>query len=114
MHRTLLVAAIGLVALGGSAFAASPAARPVAGWTSGRIERVDAAAHTLVVTHGQRQVTFVLAPDARLLQGARTVSVADLGGDVGREVRVRYTMQGAQRLADQVSVAVAAPHQARK
>ena len=84
MHRTPILATVGLLALAATTFAAP--AKPHEAWASGRIERVDTSAKSLVVTQGTHEMTFVLAADAHLTQGKKSVTPAELGGDVGRAV----------------------------
>ena len=107
MLRTPILAAAGLLALATTTFAGP--AKPHEAWASGRIERVDTTAKSLVVMQGAHEMTFVLAADAHLMQGKKAVTPADLGGDVGRLAKVRYTTNGAQRIADRVEIAEATP-----
>lgn len=106
MRRIALLAFVGLSGLSAAASAA-PATHPAA-WASGRIERFDAGTRTLVLVQGKHDMTFTLAPDARILQGKQTLPTTDLGNDVGRPVRVQYTMTGATRTAQRVQVRDAA------
>lgn len=107
MHRTPILATAGLLALAATTFAAP--AKPHEAWASGRIERVDTSSKSLVVTQGTHEMTFVLAADAHMTQGKKSVTAADLSGDIGRAVKVRYTTSGSQRIADRVDVAETTP-----
>lgn len=107
MLRTPILATVGLLALVTTTFAGP--AKPHEAWASGRIERVDTTAKSLVVMQGSHEMTFVLAGDAHLMQGKKAVAPADLGGDVGRLVKVRYTTSGSQRIADRVEIGEATP-----
>jgi hypothetical protein len=112
MRRIALLAFVGMVGLSAAASAA-PAKHPAA-WATGRIERFDAGTKTLVLAQGKHDMTFTLAPDAHILQGKKALSTADLGSDVGRPVRVQYTMAGATRTAQRVQVRDAAKAKAAK
>jgi hypothetical protein len=107
MFRTPLLATVGLLALAATTFAGP--AKPHETWASGKIERVDTGAKSLVVTQGTHEMTFVLAADAHLTQGKKSVTPAELGSEVGHTVKVRYTTSGTQRIADRVEVADATP-----
>ena len=107
MFRTPILATVGLLALATTTIAGPAKAHEV--WASGRIERVDTAAKSLVVMQGTHEMTFVLAADAHLTQGKKAVTPAELGGDVGRMAKVRYTTSGSQRIADRVEIAEATP-----
>ena len=73
----------------------------------GQIGRVDTAARSVVVKQGKNEITFNLAPDATLTQGATTIQLADLAADAGKPVKVRYTLSGTTKLADRVQVTAA-------
>jgi len=107
MFRTPILAAVALLALATTTIAGPAKAHEA--WASGRIERVDTTAKSLVVMQGTHEMTFVLAADAHLLRGKKAVAPADLGGEVGRLVKMRYTTNGSQRIADRVEIAEAAP-----
>ena len=93
--------------------AAAPAkssapAKPGPAWASGKIERVDAQANTIVIKQGTHEMTFTLASDAKLIQGKKTLQASDLGSGVGKNVKIQYTMSGTTRTASRVEVAEAA------
>lgn len=77
-------------------------------WSSGKIERVDAQANTIVIKQGTHEMTFTLASDAKLIQGKKTLQASDLGSHVGKNVKIQYTMSGSTRTASRVEVAEAA------
>jgi hypothetical protein len=52
-------------------------------------------------------MTFALASDATLTQGAAAIQLSDLAADAGKRVKVRYTMNGTTKLADRVQVTAA-------
>ena len=86
----------------------SAPAKPGPAWANGKIERVDTQANTIVIKQGTHEMTFALASDAKLLQGKKTLQPSDLGNDVGKTVKVQYTMNGTTRTASRVEVAEAA------
>jgi hypothetical protein len=102
MRRIALLGIVGVLGL--SAAASAAPVKPSAAWASGRIERFDAGTNTLVVAQGKHDMTFTLAPDAHILQGKKALTSADLGNDVGRTVRVQYTVAGGNRTAQRVQV----------
>jgi hypothetical protein len=113
MQRTSLLTAVGFFALAGAALA-GPATKTHTAWASGRIARVDSAAHSVVVKQGTHELTFVLAANATLVQGGKTLSPGDLASDVGRAVKVRYSSTAGSKVADRVEVAQAATAMAAK
>jgi hypothetical protein len=115
MRRLLPFTALGILVLSATTFAAP--AKPREAWATGQIERVDTAANSVVVKQGTHEMTFVLASDAHVMQGKKVLQAADLAGDVGRQVKVRYTTNAGTKLADRIEVsarAVEAPAPAAK
>ena len=106
MRCSLPITALGILALAATTFAA-PAKHPEA-WPTGQIERVDTAANSVVVKQGTHEMTFVLAADAHVMQGKKVLQPADLAGDVGRQVKVRYTKNADTKLADRIEVSAPA------
>jgi hypothetical protein len=106
MRRKSLLTVLGMLVIAATTFAA-PAPAPA--WATGKISSFDATAKTIVVKQGTHDMTFVLAPTAQLLQGKKTLQAADLSGDVGRSVKIRYTMAGGKRTADRIEVSEPAP-----
>lgn len=104
--RLFSLATVGFLALASIAGAATPAAKPA--WASGHLGSVDTAAHSVVVKQGKHEMTFQLAPDATVTQGKTTIQANDLSSDIGKPVKVRYTLNGATKLADRLEVADAA------
>jgi hypothetical protein len=107
MRRPSLFTALGVLVVSGMASAA-PAKAPEA-WASGSLDRFDPSTQSVVVKQGTHEMTFVLAADAHLTQGKKSVTPAELGSEVGHTVKVRYTTSGTQRIADRVEVADATP-----
>jgi hypothetical protein len=111
MRTFSLTTTLGILALAVTASAA-PAKKET--WASGQIGKVDTAARSVVVKQGKHEMTFALAPDATLTQGATTIQLADLAADTGKPVKIRYTLNGTTKTADKVQVAAAAPAAAAK
>jgi hypothetical protein len=95
-----------------STFAAP--AKPREAWATGQIDHVDQAARSIVVKQGSHDMTFVLAPNATILEGKKTLQTSDLAGDVGHHVKVRYTMNGDSKVADRIEVSEAAKTHTKK
>ena len=102
MSHTPLLTTIGFLAIAGAGFAA-PAGH-IESWVSGRIARVDAVRHTMVVQQGKHELTYQVASDARVLVGGHAQATTDLRADVGRSVRVRYSTSGTRRIADRIEI----------
>lgn len=106
MTTTPLLATIGFLAMSGAAFA-GPAGQ-VESWASGQIARVDAAAHTVVITQGTHEMTYQLASGAVILVGGHAQPSPNLNADIGRTVRVRYSTTGTKRIADRLEISAPA------
>ena len=104
MRSFSIASTLGILALAVTASAA-PAKKET--WASGHIGSVDTAARSVVVKQGKHEMTFSLAPDATLTQGATTIQLTDLAGDTGKPVKVRYTLKGTTKTADRVEVGAA-------
>ncbi|MGE0815401.1 MAG: hypothetical protein AB7O28_23675 [Vicinamibacterales bacterium] len=104
MQRNSFFLTITFLALAGAAFAA-PTVHEA--WASGRISRFDAATHSVIVSQGRHEMTFVLAPNARLTHGKTALQQQDLASDVGHAVKVRYTTGPTGKVADLVEVGAA-------
>lgn len=102
MRRLSTFTALGVL-VAGMAYAAPTKSQEA--WASGNLDRFDAAARSVVVKQGTHEMTFVLASDAHVMQGKKTLQPSDLSGDVGRKVKVRYTANGATKVADRIEVA---------
>lgn len=102
MQRALSLLAVGALALlvGSTAFAKSGTEK-----FSGTISRIDAAGKTFAVKHGDQELTFQLAADARIMTGARPGSLRTLA--IGESVVVTYTDEGSSHVAQRVEVAKA-------
>jgi len=108
--RTFSIATTaGILALAATTAFAAPAKAPAKkeAWATGQIGSVNAAARSVVVKQGKHEMTFALAPDATLTQGATTIQLTDLAADAGKPVKVRYTLNGTTKTADRVQVGAA-------
>jgi hypothetical protein len=70
----------------------------------GQVSQLDSAARTLAVkpNSGKQEMTFTLAPDAKIMQGAKARSLADL--EVGERVKVSYADEGTAHKAERIEV----------
>ena len=107
MHRHSLVMTLGMLGIAAASFGAP--AKVTEAWATGSLEKFDATAQSVVVKQGTHEMTFALGTEARLMEGKKTLQTSDLTGDIGRRVKVRYTMSGATRLADRIEVQGNAP-----
>ena len=105
MRSFSIASTLGILALAVTASAA-PAKKEA--WASGHIGSVDTSARSVVVKQGKHEMTFAVAPDATLTQGATTIQLNDLASDTGKPVKVRYTMNGTTKTADRLEVGTAA------
>jgi hypothetical protein len=116
VRRFTTMAAAALVALmsGGLAAQQPPAKPPSSPATlapgakeesaTGKIVKFDATSRTLTLQTAKGEERFMLASNAKLNEGSRTLTAADLGGAVGQEAKVRYTTAGGQKTAMAVMV----------
>lgn len=102
MRTFSLATTAGILALAATTAFAAPAKKE--SWATGQIGSVDTAGRSVVVKQGKHEMTFNLAPDATLTQGATTIQLADLAADAGKPVKVRYTLSGTTKLADRIQV----------
>ena len=107
MRRQSIAMTLGMLAIAAASFAAPAKAQEA--WAAGNLEKFDAAAKSVVVKQGTHEMTFTLATDAQLMQGKKALQPGDLAGDVGRRVKVRYTLDGATKRADRIEVQGNAP-----
>jgi hypothetical protein len=86
-----------VTALAGSLVAAlaSPAlAGPKQSSATGTITRVDESAHTLTLTVGHREETFMVSDDTHLRRGPEVVALNDLSAWSGVRAKIRYMDDG--------------------
>jgi hypothetical protein len=97
--RTFILSVLGLATLAGAA-AAQPLPSEV--WAGGVIVKVDTAARTVDVKQGIHEQTYVLASEAEIKDGKK--SLTDLSSALGQQVRLRYTTAGDTRTASKVTL----------
>jgi hypothetical protein len=76
----------------------------------GTIERFEEAARSLVLRTKDALVQFVVAPDAVVRLGSRTLPINDLASHRGRKAKVRYTQADGRRTAHWVVISSDPPH----
>jgi hypothetical protein len=108
----ILLAAVAGVGLGAqttakpktsAATAAAPAA-PKALAATGKIVSFDDASKTLTLSTAKGEEKFVLGSSARLQEGAKTITTANLSSLAGHQAKVRYTASGSDKSAESVMV----------
>ena len=101
MFRSTSFAALGLVALAGTASAQPlPTTKIIAGY----IVSADAAARTIEVKTGQSLQTYTIAENAKLDQGKTSLQAADLANATGQRITIWYTIDGDTRVASRVKL----------
>jgi hypothetical protein len=84
---------------------ASPAwAGPKQSSATGTISRVDESAHTLTLTVGHREETFMVSDATHLRRGPEVVALNDLSAWNGVRAKIRYVDDGGVRRAESVMV----------
>jgi hypothetical protein len=101
-----LTRALGVVLCGGLVVALPwPAfAGPKQSSATGAITRVDESAHTLTLTVGHREETFLVSDDTHLRRGPEVVALTDLSAWNGVRAKVRYVEDRGIRRAESVMV----------
>ncbi len=84
--------------------AAAPTQKPQSEMTAtGAVVKYDPATRILTLTTTRNQQdTFELAAKVTIQEGAKTLTIADLGGATGKEATVRYTESGGKKVASSV------------
>ena len=105
------IAAPPAVAFAGQTLPSTTAAAPAAAEASliGVIERFEEAARRLVLQTKDAHVAFILAADAVVRLGSRTLPANELAAHRGRRAKVRYTQDGNRRTAHSVVISSEAP-----
>jgi hypothetical protein len=85
---------------------------PAHGSISGKLESYDPATRTLKIKAGKNEQQIMLANNAVVHQGAKTLSTDELASKQGQNVKVRYTVSKDQKTADSVTLAGGAPRAA--
>lgn len=113
MSRSLLTPvvtiALALVLAAGTAMAVPLHSRAHA--LIGTLQKVDGQTLTIKTAKGTEDVT--LAPSARIHEGSKTMTVADLNHQTGARVKVRYTEKSGQKQAQSVTVSPSGSQTAR-
>lgn len=135
MNKSLsTLAAIAVLSLGVSAFAAdaapaasasatasaapaadakAPAAKAAKSMTlAGTVVSSDAIANTIVVKGSKGEETFSIAPTAKITMGKKEVKIADVAKD--EKVTVKYTEENGAKTASAVKISAAAAKKADK
>jgi uncharacterized protein YpmB len=112
-----LVAALGGVGYAQTTKSAKPAktsapAAPKAASATGKIVSYDDASKTLTISTSKGEEKFVLGSSAKLNEGAKTITAANLSSLAGQQAKVHYTVSGTDKTAE--SVMVSAPAHASK
>jgi hypothetical protein len=71
----------------------------------GIIDAFEQAARRLVLQSKGERVTFVVAADAVIRLGSRTLTAAELAAHRGRRAKVRFTQSGGRRTAHWIVIA---------
>lgn len=104
------IAAPPAVALAGQTLPLTAAAAPATEASLiGVIERFEEAARRLVLQTKDAHVAFILAADAVVRLGSRTLPANELAAHRGRRAKVRYTQDGNRRTAHSVVISSEAP-----
>jgi hypothetical protein len=99
---TVLLTVCGLMAFAGGTVANAKQAEKT---LMGQISKLDDGARTLAVKEHKAETSFKLAPDAKIMQGAKALSLGEL--KVGQHVTVHYTEDGTTHVAHEIKVAKA-------
>jgi hypothetical protein len=83
----------------------APAILPAESSIIGIIDAFEEAARRLVLQTKQERMTFVLAADAVIRLGSRTLTAAELAAHRGRRAKVRFTQSGGRRTAHWIVIA---------
>jgi hypothetical protein len=84
--------------------AAAAPATPKALSATGKIVGFDDATKTLTLSTAKGEEKFVLGSSARLQEGAKTITAANLSSLAGHQAKVRYTASGSDKAAESVMV----------
>jgi hypothetical protein len=84
--------------------AATAAASPKALSATGKIVGFDDTSKTLTLSTAKGEERFVLGSAARLQEGAKTITTANLSSLAGHQAKVRYTASGSDKAAESVMV----------
>ncbi len=99
---TRLVTTAAAIAIAMTTLAAAAPTHARAHSIIGTLQKVDGQTLTIQTTKGLE--TVMLAPAATVRSGSKTLSAADLSGQTGSRVKVRYTETSGQKQAQSVAV----------
>jgi len=107
--RTQVAAGLASVAflLAGMQTSVASGAEQAAQHLTGKVSQLDTMARTFSVTSdgggaATKQTSFKVAPDAKIMQGAKAISLSQL--ETGQRVKVEYADQGTEHRANRVDV----------
>jgi hypothetical protein len=83
----------------------APAVLPAESSIIGVIDAFEEAARRLVLQTKGERMTFLLAADAVIRLGSRTLTAAELAAHRGRRAKVRFTQSGGRRTAHWIVIA---------
>lgn len=115
-----LVAAVGTIGYAAQATKPAPAAKTAAHSmakaesASGKIVSFDETSKTLTIATSKGEERFMLGSSARIQEGAKTITAANLSSLAGHSAKVRYTVSGSDRMAESVMVSGSAQGGAKK
>jgi hypothetical protein len=111
-----LVAALGGVGYAQTTKSAKPAktAAPKAASATGKIVSYDDASKTLTISTSKGEEKFVLGSSAKLNEGAKTITAANLSSLAGQQAKVHYTVSGTDKTAESVMVSAPAHASSKK
>ena len=77
---------------------------PVAASSVGKIEKYEAANRTLTLSTTKGQQAFVLAANATIREGSKSMRDADIASKIGQRAKVRYSEATGQKTAEAVMI----------
>lgn len=114
MRKLILAAAAMAATLNGGGVIAQTATRATTGMAvapapkalsaTGKIVSFDDSTKTLTLSTAKGDEKFVLGSSARLQEGAKTITAANLSSLAGHQAKVRYTGSGSDKAAESVMV----------
>jgi len=113
MSRSLLIAMTTTaltVALAGATMTAAPL-HSRAHALVGTLQKVDGQTLTIQTANGTENIT--VSSSAKIREGSKTMTVADLNRETGARVKVRYTEKSGQKQAQSVTISPAGSQTAR-
>jgi hypothetical protein len=117
--RSIAIAIVVVAAFAATGLAATPATAPKAKAARphslvGTLQKFDETGKMLTVQTGKGSETLTLESSARIHQGSKSLSPADLASHTGAKVKIRYSEVNGQKMAEDVRLASAAPAKVTK